>query len=177
MDINRLTRLSDDPLALKNSTDNSNKISNYIMTNFHNKKHIENTKKVSLTRPDSYYKASVGKVSEETDYKSNADDTNKLTNLNRIHQLAPRLHATIPLMARGGCNRDVENKLKFIENTHKKKSSQSVDRFVPQLDKIKKMQHPKSLIPEDSDPQWVRGGRSSRLLVKDNEIAQRCGAN
>ena len=105
------------------------------------------------------------------------DDTNKLTNLNRIHQLAPRLHATIPLMSRGGCDLSVENKLRFIENTqlNKKKTSQSIDRFVPQLDKIKMYQDPKNIIPEDSDSNWVRGGRSSRLIVKDSEISERCG--
>ena len=117
MDINNSTRLSDDSDAIANSTDNSNRISEYIMVNFHDRGNIENVKKLSLERPSSFYRASVGKVSDESDYRSTADDTNKLTNLNRIHQLAPRLHATIPLMSRGGCDLSVENKLRFIENT------------------------------------------------------------
>ena len=177
MDINNSTRLSDDSDAIANSTDNSNRISEYIMVNFHDRGNIENVKKLSLERPSSFYRASVGKVSDESDYRSTADDTNKLTNLNRIHQLAPRLHATIPLMSRGGCDLSVENKLRFIENTqlNKKKTSQSIDRFVPQLDKIKMYQDPKNIIPEDSDSNWVRGGRSSRLIVKDSEISERCG--
>ena len=171
MDINNLTRLNEDTDAVAYNTDNSNRISEYIMANFHDKNNIEKAKTISLKNPSSFYKASVGKVSEESDFKSTADNTNRLTNLNRIHQLNPRLHATIPLMSRGGCDLSVENKLRFVENTQldKKKKSQSIDRFVPQLPKIKMIQDPKHLIPEDSDPNWVRGGQSSRLIVKDSE--------
>lgn len=178
MDINKLTRLNEDSDAIIYNRDNSNKISEYIMANFHDKNNIENVKNISLERPSSFYKAAVGKVSDESDYKSEADNTNRLTNLNKIHQLNPRLHGTIPLMARGGCDLSVENKLRFIENTqlNKKKTSQSIDRFVPQLKKIKMIQDPKNIIPEDSDPKWVRGGRSSRLIVKDAETSDRCGA-
>ena len=171
MDINNLTRLNEDSDAIAYNTDNTNKISDYIMTNFHDKNNIENVKTLSLERPSSFYKATVGKVSQESDYKSTADNTNRLTNLNRIHQLNPRMHSTMPLMSRGGCDLSVENKLRFIENTqlNKKKTSQSMDRFVPQLDKIKMIQNSQNIIPEDSDPKWVRGGQSSRLIVKDAE--------
>ena len=176
MDINNLTRLNEDEDAIRYNTDNSNKISQYIMTNFHDKNNIENAKTLSLKRPSSFYKVSVGKVSEESEFKSNADNTNNLTNLNRIHQLNPRLHATIPLMTRGRCDLSVENKLRFIENTqlNNKKKSNSIDRFVPQLKEIKMIQNPKNIIPEDSDPEWVRGGQSSRLIVKDLETSKHC---
>ena len=178
MDINKLTRLNNDSDAIAYNTDNSDRIAEYLLVNFHDKQHIENAKSLSLARPSSFYKASVGKVSNESNFKSTADNTNKLTNLNRIHQLTPRLHATIPLMSRGGCDLSAENKLRFIENTqlNKRKQSQSINRFVPQLEKIRLMQNPKNIIPEDSDPTWVRGGVSSRLVVKDSEISDRCGA-
>ena len=39
---------------------------------------------------------------------------------------------------------------------------------------LEMIQNPKNIIPEDSDPEWVRGGQSSRLIVKDLETSKHC---
>ena len=173
MDINNLTRLNNDAQKIEYSMDNANKISEYILTNFKNENDTAAVKKLSLERPSFYYNSGVGKLSQETK-ETAIERTNKLTNLNRIFQLAPRMHATIPLMTRGGCDTSIENKIRFIENTKLTKKSHSIDRFVPQLEKIKQMQNPIHLIPEDTDSNWKRGGQSSRLIVKDADYSKRC---
>ena len=174
MDINNLTSLNNDEKTLEYNIDNSNKISEYLLQNYVTHRDIDNVKKISLTRPQFYYNARKRNIDNNNEGISKS--TCELTNLNRIHQLAPRLHATIPLMTRGGCDVTTENKLKFIENTqlNKKKKSQSIDRFFPQVDKVKSMQDPNHIIPEDSDSDWVRGGQSSRLIVKDKDYENRC---
>jgi len=176
MDINNFTRLSDDPKAVEYNIDNSHKISDYVLANFKNNGDVQKVKDLSLEKPQMFYKNGVGHLSEESK-ESILKRANNLTNLNRIHQLTPRMHSTIPLMSRGGCDTDIENKLKFIENTKKdkKKTSYLIDRFVPQVEKVKKMQNSIHIIPEDTDSGWRRGGVSSRLIVKDEDRAKRCG--
>tara|TARA_B110000208_G_scaffold113497_1_gene139655 strand:+ start:278 stop:835 length:558 start_codon:yes stop_codon:yes gene_type:complete len=180
MDINNFTKLRDDPGAVKYNTDNTNKISNYIMATFKDELTLKNTKHVSLEQQKTLYNDSYGRVSNESaDYESRAVNTNKLTNLNTINTLNPRAHLTSPFLLRGNSDKTIENKLKFVESTRhdvgRGCSVNSIDRFVPQLAHIKAVQDPNHIIPENSDHTWKRGGQSSRLIMRDADYENRCG--
>lgn len=172
MDINKSTRLFHDNDSVRCNTDDSNKISEYLLNNFRDIKGMAQATELSLTRPDVHI----------TTKSRNRDNTgacmpSQLTNLNQLNMIQPRSLNTIPLMSRSGCDITADSKLKFTENTQmgKEKSSSSIDRFFTQVEKVRSKQYTRHIIPEDSDSEWVRGGVSSRLIVKDEDYKRRLG--
>lgn len=174
MDINNSTRLVHDVDAIRCNTDDSKKISEYLLNNFRDSAGIAAATQLALARPAMHLTTRSGQGGNDT---NDSHVAGKLTSLNRLNLIKPRSLNTIPLMVRSGCDITTENKLKFNENTQlgKEKTSSSVNRFFPQVEKVRSKQFTRHIIPEDSDSNWVRGGVSSRLIVKDEDHKRRTG--
>ena len=119
-------------------------------------------------------------IDKDSDIKLNKD---RLTNKNTINILNARSHSTTPYMGRGRGNPELESEIvqgmttddlytnKFIEN-----KDLSEYRFTPLLPHLSKnIQNPKNLIIEDADSNFVRGGLSSRQLIRDKNYLKKCG--
>jgi len=108
---------------------------------------------------------------------------NKLTNYNTINQLFTRPYLTIPYMGKGEPQPFEETVLQPGEDTSMKKSCNTLagvtidNFFTPMVDNLRdQVQNPIHLIPEDNMKSWVRGGLSSRAMVRNFDYVTRCGA-
>jgi hypothetical protein len=95
-------------------------------------------------------------------------------------ELDTRLFPGAPLMATGQSvlkNPDLSSRLKYGEDTRVSKSanniaSYSVDNFIPLVPNLAaNIQNPEHIIPT----YWVRGGMSSRTVVRNIDYLKSCG--
>lgn len=93
--------------------------------------------------------------------------------------LRTRVFAGGPNLQRGVYYADVESKIRPGETTTAGRSVNvlsgvSINRFVPMLESLAQtIQNPQHIIPEDAHDGWVRGGLSSRNLVRDEDAKVR----
>jgi len=83
---------------------------------------------------------------------------------------------------RGYLKPNEESELIFSEDTKVKKSCNSAftipQQYTPLIDHLAfNVQNEKHIVQEAVDKNWVRSGYPSRLLVRDFDMQQRCGAN
>jgi len=100
--------------------------------------------------------------------------TNTLTNKNYINQIFTRLTSTTPYV-RGIYDVEAESKLQPGEKTDVHKSCDPLSGvsllshyYTPMISRLKEnIQNPDYLIPENSDINWVRGGQSTRQMMRN----------
>lgn len=99
-------------------------------------------------------------------------------------QLFERPYLTTPYMGRGYLKPDDETILIHGDQVSTKKSSGALsgitipNYFTPLIDHLSyNVQNEKHIIQEAVDKSWVRSGNSSRLVVRDYDLMQRCGKN
>lgn len=170
MNINNKSSLNSDPKYINERVRTSGLMGTYQTENHLDYSPINTTHSMAMTEPTILYKDGYGKVSREQ--KTYVDNTQQLTNKNVIQQLTPRLHATVPLMVRGEVNIDTESILRDGIDTSEGKpcnlAGVSIDRFNIQIACLKDdPQDPKNILMEDTDQDWVRGGRSSRDILRE----------
>jgi len=185
--IQELTRLKEDSCYKANRTNEAIKPGNYHTTNYHDCIcNAPATKDLSLQQPSTFYKDGYGWVSNKgcsVDNDSILRNSRNLTNQREIHQLFTRFELTTPYMGRGNNDCCVESILRPGETTLQQKSCNSlsgvfIDRYTPQLSCIREnIQNPKNIIPENSDPSWVRGGQPSRQIIRNKDYLHKCGFN
>ena len=167
---------------------NYQKLSDRSIKNFHNCGcSAPEVQKLAYSQPSLQYRDGYGftsmdgcNIDKDSDIKLNKD---RLTNKNTINILNARSHSTTPYMGRGRGNPELESEIvqgmttddlytnKFIEN-----KDLSEYRFTPLLPHLSKnIQNPKNLIIEDADSNFVRGGLSSRQLIRDKNYLKKCG--
>jgi len=102
-----------------------------------------------------------------------------MTNNGCINQTYPRINS-VPNMSRGPVDVCAQSVLSSPELTNNNSACDSVmsvdyDRFIPMVPCLKNnVQNDTHIIPELSDPSWVRGGLSSRDLVKNTNYLEVC---
>ena len=141
-------------------------------------------KSVAFSQPNINYQGKTGWGGEGgclIDNDSILRYEDKLTNLKTVNQLFTRPYLTVPFMGKGVPHTEDETELQFSEQTGAKRSCNvlsgvSIDNFfTPMIDTLKtNVQNTKYLIPEDSREDWVRGGLSTRALVRNYDYKQRC---
>lgn len=96
-------------------------------------------------------------------------------------QLFERPFTTMPYIGRGYHDVDSENFLFSGELTGQHKQCNALagvfieNQYTPLVPNLRdNIQNNKNLIPEDSKKDWVRGGMSSRNIVKDIDYLSRC---
>jgi len=99
-------------------------------------------------------------------------------------QLYERPYKTVPYMGRGFLRPNEETILIHGEQVSTKKSCGSLsgvtipNYFTPLIDHLSyNVQNEKHIVQEAVDKSWVRSGYPSRLLIRDYDLIQRCGAN
>ena len=171
MNINNKSSLNSDPKYINERVRTSSRLGSYQTSNHLDYSPLNTTHSLAMNEPTVLYKDGYGKVSREGQ-KTYVDNTQQLTNKNVIQQLTPRLHATVPLMVRGEVNVDTESILRDGIDTTDAKSCNlagiTIDRFAPQIACLRDdPQDPKNILMEDTDRDWVRGGRSSREILRE----------
>lgn len=127
-------------------------------------------------------------VVQDTNYDINGENINKSTLLRngdvesteKKKELQTRVFIGAPLMSRGQSvieNTDLSSRLKFGEDTRSSKStnalaSYSADNFTPLVPTLaENVQNIDHIIPTF----WVRGGMSSRSVVRNIDYMKSCG--
>lgn len=97
-------------------------------------------------------------------------------------QLFTRPYLTVPYMGRGPGNMDLESQLAPGETTKIKRSVNTLSGvtiphyFTPMIPHLQyNVQNPQHLVQEHVDESWVRGGKNTRLVIRDEDYLKRCG--
>lgn len=183
--IQGLTRLNQDKSYINNLNTTIVKPGIYHTRNYHDCVcEAPYTKDLSLQQPVTNYRDGYGWTSNKgcnVDNDSYLRNSRNLTNLREINQLNKRPFSTVPYMGRGYGNACLESRLLPGEDTNQKKSTNSlsgvyIDRYTPQLPCIRdQIQNPQNIIPENSDPTWLRGGQPSRQIIRNKDYLNKCG--
>lgn len=127
---------------------------------------------------------------QSTNYDINGDNIENSTllrngekqNLGSKRELDTRIFIGAPLMSSGQSvlkNTDLSSRLKFGEETRSNKSTNSIssysaDNFIPLVPSLaENVQNTDHIIPTF----WVRGGMSSRAVVRNIDYLKSCGLN
>ena len=183
--IQGLTRLREDECFLKRNKSDIAYEGKYQTRNHHDC-HCEApyTRELSLQQPSTFYRDGHGWTSNDgcnVDSDSQLRNARNLTNLRVINQLFERPHATTPYQGRGEGNPTIESHLRGGETTVQQKSCNTlsgiyIDRYTPQIQCIREnVQNPNNIIPENSDPAWLRGGQPSRQIIRNKDYLNKCG--
>ena len=139
---------------------------------------------VAFSQPNINYQVNQGWAGESgclIDNDSILRTENKLTNMRSINQLFTRPYLTVPYMGRGVPHPNEESVLQPGEDTSMKKSCNTLagisieNYFTPLVDSLRNtVQNTNFIIPEDSNESWVRGGLSTRAMVRNYDYKQRC---
>ena len=182
LDTNIMTAINDDVCAVKQDYQESVMAGMYTLSNFKscdcNHDNIINTalSNASIFINDGY--GSVGNNGCLIDNNSSIR-TGELTNKNCKNQLLSRINNN-PNMSRGPldiCAQSVICSPEFLTENKGCNTATVVDynRFVPFVPCLKNnIQAPIHIIPEMSNPSWVRGGISTRDLVKNTNYLNSC---
>ena len=138
---------------------------------------------VAFSQPNINYQVNQGWAGESgclIDNDSILRTENKLTNMRSINQLFTRPYLTVPYMGRGVPHPNEESVLQPGEDTSMKKSCNTLagitieNFFTPMVDNLRtNVQNSRHIIPEDSNQAWVRGGLSTRAMVRNYDYQQR----
>lgn len=97
-------------------------------------------------------------------------------------QLYERPYLSTPYMGRGYLQPNLESELIFSEDTAVKKSCNTLSgitipqQFTPLLPYLEyNVQNPNHIIEENNG--WIRSGLPSKLVVRDQDMKERCGKN
>ena len=180
-----LTRLREDECYLKRNKSDISYQGTYRTRNHHDCKcEAPYTKELSLQQPSTFYRDGHGWTSMDgcnVDNDSRLRNARNLTNLREIHQLIERPHLTTPYQGRCEGNPSIESHIRGGETTMQHKSCNTlsgifIDRYTPQLPCIRNnVQNPNNIIPENSDPSWLRGGQPSRQIIRNKDYLKKCG--
>ena len=180
------TRTADDPCYVDYETVQSVSQGAYQLQNFRSCEcGAPGPRSVAYSQPNINYNINQGWAGENgclVDNDSILRQEHKLTNMNTINQLFERPYLTVPYMGRGVPHPNEETVLQPGESTTMKKSCNTLagisieNYFTPMVDNLRNnVQNVKHIIPEDSSESWVRGGLSSRAMVRNYDYIERCG--
>lgn len=180
--INQNTNIQNDPCFHTTSDNNNKLIFQYSFLPQINKNQDTRNEYINSTK-------TVG-ILQDTNYDLNGKniDTSTLLRNGVIENTGPRkeldtrLFPGAPLMSTGQSelkNTDLSSRLKMGEDTRKTKSanatsSYSADNFIPLVPSIaENIQNVDHIIPTF----WVRGGMSSRTVIRNMDYMKSCGLN
>jgi hypothetical protein len=136
--------------------------------------YIDSTKTLGILQ-NTNYDISGSNINESTKLRNS-----NIQNIQHKKELDTRLFPGAPFMGAGQSilkNTDLSSKLKFGEDTRTSKSanalsSYSADNFVPLVPSLaQNVQNVDHIIPTS----WVRGGMSSRTVVRNIDYLKSCG--
>lgn len=143
---------------------------------------IPNPQEVAMSYPAMLARDGHGWTSKDGCNIQNDSDIRlgqKITAYKGPKSVKTRVFVGGPNLGRGEYYPDVESKIRPGESTAMGRSVNvlsgvSINRFTPMLESIAQtIQNPQHIIPEDAKDGWVRGGMSSRNMVRDQEYRNR----
>jgi hypothetical protein len=179
--INQQTNMKNDNCVYSANDTNNNRIFDYAFIpsifdakNDTRNEYINSTKTVGILQ-DTNYDVTGKNINESTKLRNG-----NLQNIQSKKELDTRLFPGSPLLSTGQSilkNTDLSSKLKFGEDTRTSKSanalsSYSADNFIPLVPSLaENVQNIDHIIPTF----WVRGGMSSRTVVRNIDYLKSCG--
>ena len=178
MGVNTLSRIGDDSTVVTERTKQSTDQTNWRLSNFHlpspNPVERVAVDEVMMTSKDGY-----GPGGRVIDTESDLKITSVQIRPNVPMRHQPRPITTVPYMGAGRGNPFVESLLHKSEHIRDKKSESTVtdsffrQQYTPMIPHLSRnIQNPENYIEALNDPGWVRGGASSRNLVRDRLCEQ-----
>ena len=181
--INNMTRLNDDYTEKESRNRNNllmNQYRNFPMGTLNRDQYLDSTNRVGIYQNNN--RDGRGKMVDNESNLLNGKNGNILTSQDKRNgkSLGTRLFAGAPYMGAGQStlkNTDIKSELMTGENTYSAKSSGSlagvhINRFIPLLPCLKdNVQNPNHIIPT----RWVRGGESTRNVVRNIDYLRNCG--
>jgi hypothetical protein len=178
--INEQTNIKNDNCHSMNDI-NNNRIFDYAFLpsiidekNSSRNSYIDSTKTLGILQ-DTNYDISGKNINESTQMRNG-----EMQNIQSKKELDTRLFPGAPLLSTGQSvlkNTDLSSRLKFGEETRTSKSanalsSYSADNFIPLVPSLaENVQNVDHIIPT----YWVRGGMSSRTVVRNIDYMKSCG--
>ena len=179
--INQRTNMKNDNCVYFTNDNNNNKIFDYAflpsiidVRNDTRNSYIDSTKILGILQ-NTNYDISGNNINESTKLRNS-----NIQDIQHKKELDTRLFPGAPFMGSGQSvlkNTDLSSKLKFGEDTRTSKSanalsSYSADNFVPLVPSLaENVQNVDHIIPTF----WVRGGMSSRTVVRNIDYLKSCG--
>lgn len=181
--INMMTRLNDDYTEKESRIRNNKLMSdyrNFPMGTLNRNQYLDSTGRVGIYQNNN--KDGRGQMVDNESALFNGRNGNILTSQDKRNgkSLGTRLFPGAPYMGAGQStmkNPDVRSELMSGEMTHSSKSAGSlsgvhINRFIPLLPCLKdNVQNPNHIIPT----RWVRGGESTRSVVRNIDYLRNCG--
>lgn len=143
---------------------------------------IPSTENVAMSYPTMLARDGYGWTSKDGCNIANDSELRlgqKITAYKGPKSLRTRVFAGAPNLSRGNYFPDVESKIRGGESTTAGRSVNvlsgvTINRFTPMVESLAMtIQNPQHIIPEDAKDGWVRGGMSSRNLVRDQDQKSR----
>ena len=178
--VNGLTSVKNDGDYIEFDINQSRGSNEYVMTN-HNQNNLDNLIEMATCNPTINFKD--GKGTNIRDINADTNATFSKVKYERKHQkqLFERPFATMPYIGKGVHKVNDESFLMAQEATRQSRPCGSLagafleNQFTPLVPSLRDtVQNIKFIIPEESKVDWVRGGMSSRNIVKDIDYLSRC---
>ena len=140
---------------------------------------------LSLSQPNVNYQDGrgwTGRGGKLVDIDSKLRNGRNITHGKEVQQFTQKQYFNVPYLARGTGNPCVESVLWSGEDTGQRKPCNSFaretimdQRFYTQVDELSHLQDPKHIVPETVSSGWVRGGQSSRQLLRNKDFLSGIG--
>jgi len=178
--VNGLTSVKNDRDYIEFDVNQSKGSNDYVMTD-HNQNNRANLIESATCNPTIVFKD--GKGTNIRDIDSDTKVTFSKVKYERKHQkqLFERPFATMPYIGKGVHKVNDESFLISPETTRQSRQCGSLagvfleNQFTPLVPSLRDtVQNTTFIIPEDSKADWVRGGMSSRNIVKDIDYLSQC---
>lgn len=177
LNINTLTSLQYDDDFTKYDTIQAMSKSQNVLTDFNNihDSHVEKATEQPYINFDDGHGVKPSLIEEEK----------KIGKINNFrgdeNQLFPRPYLTVPYSGNGTYDVDKHNELRSYDTASEDRASNSLSgvyidhQYTPLVPNLKdNIQNPDNIIPEDSVPDWFRGGIDTTQIRKDIDFFERC---
>jgi hypothetical protein len=175
-----LTSVKNDSDYIEYDIEQSKGSYNYV-SNDHNQNNGNTLIERATCEPTINFKDGLGKSTRNIDLDSKVTFSKVKYERKHQKQLHERPFRTMPYIGRGTHKVNDESRIISSETTRQKKqcgsmAGVSIENFftplVPSI--LATVQNNKHIIPEDSKQDWVRGGMSTRNIIKDIDYFSRC---
>jgi hypothetical protein len=175
--INELTSLQQDDNFKKYDTVQALSGGEYMLTDF-TEVHPNNTK-IATNQPYLNFEDGFGVNADLIDEEKREGKVNNFRG--DANQLFPRPYLTVPYTGKGKYHVDIDSEIRSANIAGDDRACNSLSgvsiehQYTPLVPNLKEtIQNPKNLIPEDSVPDWFRGGVDTTQIRKDVDFFERC---
>ena len=179
--VNGLTSVKQDDDYINFETAQSRGSGQYMLTDY-NQNNLKSLVETAVCSPTVNFSDGNGKDQRHIDTDSKMIFSKVRSEKKHQKQLFERPFKSMPYLGKGLHYVDDESYLVSAEPTRVGRQCSALsgvfieNQFTPLVPNLaEQVQNPYNIIPEDNDNKWIRGGISTRNIVKDIDYLRRCG--